>query len=85
MNGTTKPETSTEAASPNERLVIFPTHHDWVHRDYGLPRTGLRVLTYSPQYKGVDDAMLYRLMDADFVRISTDVMYWMVPSTPDGI
>jgi len=65
--------------------VIFPTHHDWIRRDYGLPGAGLRVLTYSPEYKGIDNCMLYRMMDASFVRISTDVTHWKVPSVPDGI
>ena len=75
---TEKTERSREPQGRNEAVVIFPTHHDWIRKDVGLPGEGLRVLTYSPMYKGVDNSMLYRMMDAAFVRISTDVKFWKV-------
>jgi hypothetical protein len=50
---------------------------DWIDKEKDVPQKGERVLTYSPCYKtNSDESMLYRLMDAQFVRISTDVTHW---------
>lgn len=48
----------------------------FTHRDEDLPDPGRRVIGYSPSYEGGDQAMLYRFLDSQFVRISSDVEYW---------
>jgi len=56
---------------------------NWIAVKDLLPPNEGRVLTYSPAYQGQpDDTMLYRLMDAQFVRISTEVTHWCVPTPP---
>jgi len=47
----------------------------WVRRDARLPNCG-RVLVFSPTYPE-HDPMRFRVMDAKFVRISTDVSHWI--------
>lgn len=51
---------------------------EWINRNDEMPPSGERVLTYSPAYEArtADQAMRYRVMDALFVRISTDVTHW---------
>lgn len=47
----------------------------WVNRDVKLPDCG-RVLVFSPVYPK-DDPMRFRIIDSQFVRISTDVTHWL--------
>ena len=47
----------------------------WVEYKERLPQSG-RVLVFSPLYK-VGDPTRFRVMDAQFVRISTDCTHWM--------
>ena len=47
----------------------------WVHRDVSLPEYG-RVLVFSPDYPR-GNIMRFRIMDAEFVRISTEAEYWL--------
>jgi len=47
----------------------------WVECKERLPQSG-RVLVFSPLYK-VGDSTRFRVMDAQFVRISTEVTHWM--------
>jgi hypothetical protein len=55
---------------------------NWIAVSERLPTHG-RVLTYSPAYEDArDSTMLYRLMDAEFVRISTEVSHWCIPTRP---
>jgi hypothetical protein len=55
---------------------------DWVKVSDRLPTHG-RVLTYSPAYEGSrDSTMLYRLMDAEFVRLNSDISHWCIPTRP---
>lgn len=50
---------------------------DLYSREEALPDPGRRVVCFSPAYsKGADQAMAHRIMDAQFVRVSTDVEYW---------
>ena len=57
---------------------------NWIAITERLPtRQDGRVLTYSPAYlDSRDPTMLYRLMDAEFVRISTEVTHWCIPTPP---
>lgn len=47
----------------------------WVECKERLPKSG-RVLVFSPLYK-VGDPTRFRVMDAQFVRISTEATHWM--------
>lgn len=55
---------------------------NWIAVADRLPESG-RVLVYSPDPTAyVGSIMLFRLMDAQFVRISTEVTHWCVPTAP---
>ena len=58
----------------SEDYVLALNHPVWVSRNI-LPDSG-RVLAFSPIYK-VGDPMRYRVLDAQFIGISTDVTYWL--------
>lgn len=53
---------------------------------HGYPKTGSRVLTYSGIYDklDVDIVNVYRVLDAQFVRICKDVTHWMYLEKPDN-
>jgi len=48
----------------------------------GYPEIGKRVLTYSALY-GDDDVNTYRLIDAQFVKICTDITHWSYLEKPE--
>lgn len=56
----------------------------WHKKKYELPTKSARVLVYSPQYNGVDESMVFRVMDAQFVRIASDVSMWAYIEKPKG-
>jgi len=83
-----------EKAKTISKLIIKRCLHEhkhcpqcgkWVHRDTALPEKNQRVLVFSPMYSGVDPAMEYRIMDGQFVKISRDVEYWMIPDCGDDL
>lgn len=52
---------------------------------YGYPISGSRVLAYSEVYAKLDDIVnTYRILDAQFVRITTDVTHWTYLKGPDN-
>lgn len=48
----------------------------------GIPQNGRRVLAYSNLY-GEDDVNTYRIIDAQFIRICTDVTHWAYLESPE--
>jgi len=56
--------------------------NEWTETRVKLPDPDERVLTYSPEYKETD-AMRYRIMDGQFVRICTDVTHWKRLESPE--
>lgn len=50
----------------------------------GYPKLDKRVLTYSVLY-GENDVNTYRLIDAQFVKLCTDVTYWAYLEPPENI
>ena len=66
-----------------KRLVITSPMLDvWYKSKELLPPDGIRVLTFSPEYEH-DQGMLFRIMDSQFIKTSTDVWWWKIPSKPD--
>lgn len=56
---------------------------DWINVDKEQPKEDKRILVYSPDYKGVDEAMLFRILDSKFLKISTDAKYWTYLNPPE--
>lgn len=54
----------------------------WVYKYHALPTGNKRVLTYSPVYEGVDETMVFRVVNAQFVKICTDIEYWTYLEKP---
>ncbi len=70
MTPKTEPLDSTQEAVANDALFGA-----WVECKDRLPQSG-RVLVFSPIYN-VGDPTRFRVMDAQFVRISTEATHWM--------
>lgn len=77
---TTHGLSSTEGAML-QRLVIAPMTGVWYRSSEFLPEDRFRVLVYSPSHVA-DKTMRLRMMDACFVRISTDSEWWQLPELP---
>jgi len=57
----------------------------WYHIDEEImPKHGVRLLVCSPKHRK-DPSMFLRLLDSQFLSISSDVEYWMIPDYPLGI
>ena len=83
LNEALKMSSTKVASSANNELVIRPIPGVWYFRKDHIPDSG-RVLTFSPDYEH-DESMLFRMMDARFVKISRDVEQWQLPLRPDAV
>ena len=63
-------------------MLETPMIDVWYDSTEFLPPHGIRVLTYSADYKGVDNSMVFRLMGGEFVKISKEAGFWKIPSEP---
>lgn len=55
----------------------------WINVDKEQPKDNKRILIYSPDYKDIDGAMLFRIIDSKFLKIITDAKYWTYLSPPE--
>lgn len=55
----------------------------WTNSKDDLPKTGQRVLVFSPQYK--EHSMRFRIMDGEFLRFCTDSTCWAQLNDPENI
>ena len=65
-------QNQTDDGSPVRSMRLLGA---WVECKERLPQSG-RVLVFSPLY-AVGDPTRFRVMDAQFVRISTEATHWM--------
>lgn len=54
----------------------------WIDRNEELPPDGMLVLIFSPIYPE-GNSMRFRVMDSQFVRISTDATHWTKLEGPE--
>lgn len=57
----------------------------WQDKNKKMPQTkdyGKRCITYSPSYENVDDGMVFRIIDCQFLRIMKEVTMWAFLEAP---
>lgn len=57
---------------------------NWIKKEDQLPERGKKVLVYSPVYKNVNDNMLFRIIDGQFINITNEVKYWAYLEEPSN-
>lgn len=69
------PITTMNTPTDSKALPLTNYSASWVKRNNEMPEHGQRVIAFSPVYpKGHE--MRFRILDGQFVRITTEVEYW---------
>lgn len=61
---------------------------NWIKREDQLPRGNRQVLTFTPCHTAENDPGgrgPFRIMNAQYVRVSTDVSHWTYIEVPDEV
>lgn len=57
---------------------------NWIKIEDSLPDNEKRVLVYSPEYEGLDDGMLFRIINGQFINATNEVTHWAYLKSPQN-